>query len=81
MHLASAVGVKNQLIIETPTFNKTVYPYGNKFITIKNPNLKKDKLEYYKYDGAPIKADSEEITKIMEGIKPEEVFELIKNKI
>jgi ADP-heptose:LPS heptosyltransferase len=78
MHIASAVRVKNQIAIETPTFNKTVYPYNSEFLLIKNPLLKKDLLEYYRYDGKPINAEEEEIKEIMKGVKPDEVFEKIK---
>ncbi len=78
MHIASAMEVSNQLVIETPTFNETVYPYNKPFITVKNPAILKNKLEYYKYDGKPIKMSKEEIRKIMEGVSVENVFEEIK---
>ena len=81
MHIASAAGVKNQIAIETPTFNKTVYPYGGNFKLVKNKGIEKDLLEYYKYDGKPIKASGEELRKIMKSVKVEEVFNEIKKNI
>ena len=78
MHIASAVNVKNLIIIDTPTFNKTVYPYRKKFVLIKNPAIIKDKLEYYKYDGKPIKANDEEVMRIMKSISVEKVYSVIK---
>ncbi len=78
MHIASAVKVKNLIIIDTPTFNKTVYPYRKNFILIKNPAIIKDKLEYYKYDGKPIKANDEEVMRIMKSISVEKVYSVIK---
>jgi ADP-heptose:LPS heptosyltransferase len=81
MHIASAVFVKLQLIIETPSFNETVYPYNKKFTIIKNQGLKKDKLEYYKYDGEGIKAGEEEIKEIMASVSVDNVFEEIKKAL
>lgn len=78
MHIASAVRVKNQLVIETPTFNKTVYPYSKKFTLIKNHSIKKDILGYYKYDGKPIRAKESEIKKMMESVGIDEVYENIR---
>lgn len=77
MHIASAVRVKKQIVIDTPTFNRTVYPRKD-FILIKNPGITKDKLEYYKYDGKPINADKEEMKKIMSSISVNNVFEEMK---
>lgn len=81
MHIASAMKIKKQLVLETPTFNKTVYPYNQNFINIRNSRIVKDKLKYYKYDGRPIKATKEEIIRIMEGISVEEVYNKIKKVI
>ena len=81
MHIASAAGVKNQIAIETPTFNKTVYPYGGRFKLVKNNGIKKDLLEYYKYDGKPIKATEEELKKIMKSVSVDEVFDEIKKHL
>jgi len=38
MHLAAAVKVPRQIVIETPTFNPTVEPYGRRFLTIRIPS-------------------------------------------
>jgi ADP-heptose:LPS heptosyltransferase len=81
MHIASSVGVKNHIAIETPTFNRTVYPYNSKFLLIKNPGIKKGLLDYYRYDGKPIKAEEDEIKEIMKCVSTEAVFEEIKKRL
>jgi heptosyltransferase-2 len=81
MHLAAAVKVPNQIVIETPTFNKTVEPYGQRFILIKNQKVHGKNLDYYRYDGKGIKASRKEIIKIMESIAPEEVFNKIQGAL
>jgi len=73
MHLAACVNVPKQLVIETPTFNETVAPYGRDYILIKNPLVHGRNLEFYRYDGKGIKASKKEIIKIMESVKPEDV--------
>ena len=37
MHIAAAVKVPNQIVIEAPTLNVTNWPYGNQFTLVKNP--------------------------------------------
>src|SRR5207244_2466580 len=37
MHLAAAMKVRKQIVIETPTWNKPIEPYGNPFFLVKNP--------------------------------------------
>ncbi|MEM2956105.1 MAG: glycosyltransferase family 9 protein [Candidatus Pacearchaeota archaeon] len=77
MHIAAAMKVKHQIVIETPTFNKTVEPYKRRYILIKNPLIHGKNLEYYKYDGKGIKMDKKEIKKVMNSIKVKEVFKKI----
>lgn len=74
MHLAAAMGVKNQIVIETPTWNTPIEPYGNAFILVKNPAIAGRNLEYYRYDGRPIKGTPEELLRIMASVKVEDVF-------
>lgn len=82
MHIAGALKVKKQIIIETPTFDQTVYPMNN-FIIIKNPELEKFRFfrtvkktgDIYSYDGKPIKASNSELKKIMNSVTVESVLE------
>jgi hypothetical protein len=77
MHLAAAMGVKKQIVIETPTWNKPVEPYGNPFTLVKNPAVAGRNLEYYRYDGGPIKGTAEELRRIMASVKVEDVISAV----
>lgn len=77
MHVAAAMGVKNQVVIETPTWNKPIVPYGNPFTLVKNPVVAGRNLEYYRYDGEDIKGTREEILRCMASVKVEDVFEAL----
>ena len=79
MHIAAAMGIKNQIVIDTPTFNKTVYPNRKRFILIENDILNKDRLVYYKYDGKGIKLEKQDILRIMKNITPEIVYQRIQD--
>lgn len=79
MHVAAAVGVSNQIVIETPTWNKPIEPYGNPFMLIKNPAVAGRNLDYYRYDGGDIKGTREELRACMASIKVEEVFKTVTN--
>jgi lipopolysaccharide heptosyltransferase II len=74
MHLAAAMGVKKQIVIETPTWNKQIEPYGNPFTLVKNPAVAGRNLEFYRYDGGDIKGTEEELTRIMASVKVEDVL-------
>jgi heptosyltransferase-2 len=74
MHVAAAMGVKNQVVIETPTWNKPIEPYGNPFTLVKNPEVAGRNLDYYRYDSGDIKGAREEILRAMASIKVEDVF-------
>jgi ADP-heptose:LPS heptosyltransferase len=77
MHLAAAMGVKKQIVIETPTWNKPIEPYGNPFTLVKNPAVAGRNLEFYRYDGEPVKGTEEELSRIMESVKVEDVLKVI----
>jgi ADP-heptose:LPS heptosyltransferase len=68
MHLAAAVKVRKQLIIETPTWNAPIQPYSNPFTLIKNPVVNGRGLEYYRYDGGNIKGSAEELVACMASV-------------
>jgi heptosyltransferase-2 len=77
MHVAAAMGVKNQVVIETPTWNKPIEPYGNAFTLVKNPAVAGRNLDYYRYDGGDIKGTREEILRCMASVTVEDVFETL----
>jgi ADP-heptose:LPS heptosyltransferase len=77
MHLAAAMRVKKQIVIETPTWNKPIEPYGNPFTLVKNPAVAGRNLDYYRYDGEPIKGTPEELTRIMASVTVEDVLNAV----
>jgi ADP-heptose:LPS heptosyltransferase len=77
MHLAAAMGVKKQIVIETPTWNKQIEPYGNPFTLIPNPAVAGRNLEFYRYDGGDIKGSDEELVRIMASVKVEDVLKAV----
>jgi ADP-heptose:LPS heptosyltransferase len=77
MHLAAAANVPNQFVIETPTFNKTVEPYGRPFTLIRNPMVAGRNLEYYRYDGKGIRGGPEHLAACMRSVTVTAVFEAI----
>ncbi len=74
MHIAAAVKLPNQIVIEAPTLNATNLPYDNPFTLVKNPVVAGHNLEYYRYDGGDIKGTREELLACMASIKIEDVF-------
>jgi ADP-heptose:LPS heptosyltransferase len=74
MHIAAAVKVANQIVIEAPTLNVTNWPYGNKFTLVKNPVVNGRGLDFYRYDGGDIKGTREELLACMESVKVTDVF-------
>ena len=77
MHVAAAMGVPKQIVIETPTWNKPIEPYGNPYTLVKNPAVAGRNLEYYRYDGGPIKGTPEELLRCMVSVKVEDVLEAV----
>jgi len=77
MHIAAAVKTPHQIVIEAPTFNKTNEPYGNPFTLVRNPAIAGRNLEYYRYDGQGIHGTREELTRLMESVSPEAVYEAL----
>jgi ADP-heptose:LPS heptosyltransferase len=68
MHLAAAVNVPKQIVIETPTFNKTVEPFGRAFVLVPNPAVAGKNLDYYLYDGDDIRGTHEELVRCMSSV-------------
>ena len=74
MHLAAAMKVRRQIVIETPTWNKPIEPYANPFTLVKNPVVDGRGLDFYRYDGGGIKGTREELLACMASIGIEDVF-------
>ncbi len=74
MHIACAMKTPNQIVIEAPTLNVTNFPYGNPFTLVKNPAVAGRGLDFYRYDGGPIKGTREELLRCMAAVKIEDVF-------
>jgi hypothetical protein len=81
MHIAAAVKVPNQIVIEAPTLNVTNWPYGNEFTLVKNPVVNGRNLDYYRYDGGDIKGSREELIRCMESVSVDAVFAVIQQRL
>lgn len=77
MHVAAAMRVPGQIVIEAPTWNKLIEPHGNPFTLVRNPAVAGRNLEFYRYDGHGIKGTNGEITRSMESVTVEAVFEAV----
>ena len=81
MHVAAAMKVPNQIVIEAPTLNPTNRPYGNPFTLVKNPAVAGRNLDYYRYDGGDIKGTREELLACMASITVENVYDTVNQVI
>jgi heptosyltransferase-2 len=77
MHLAAAMKVPNQIVIEAPTLNATNLPYGNNYTLIENPAVHGRNLEYYRYDGKGIQGTREELVSCMKSVSVGKVEEVL----
>jgi heptosyltransferase-2 len=77
MHLAAAMRVPKQIVIEAPTFNATNEPYGHHHVLVKNPSVAGRNLDYYRYDGHGIKGSDEELLRCMASIGVNAVFQAV----
>jgi len=74
MHLAAAMQVPGQVVIETPTWNKPIEPYGNPFLLVKNPAVAGRNLQFYQYDGRGMQGASDDLLRCMASVTVEEVY-------
>jgi heptosyltransferase II len=81
MHLAAAMNARNQIVIEAPTLNPTNMPYGTEFTLVRNPAIGGRHLEFYRYDGGDIKGTSEEMTRIMNSVTVDEIFNAVNSRL
>jgi ADP-heptose:LPS heptosyltransferase len=77
MHLAAAMNVPAQVVIETPTWNRTVEPYGRPFVLVPNPGVAGRNLEFYRYDGRGIRGSAEEISRCMQSVTVDSVHSAV----
>lgn len=77
MHLAAAMQVPRQIVIETPTWNKTVEPYGRSFVLVKNPAVAGRNLDFYRYDGRGIRGTPEQLRQCMASVSVESVYRAV----
>ena len=73
MHLAAAMKVPNQIVIEAPTLNPTNVPWQTDYHLIRNPVVNGCNLDFYRYDGKPIKGTEEELLRCMASITVDDV--------
>jgi ADP-heptose:LPS heptosyltransferase len=74
MHVAAAMKVPNQVVIETPTWNRPIQPFGNQFVVVANPAVGGRNLEYYRYDGCGIRGTAAELRGCMASVSVESVY-------
>lgn len=77
MHVAAAMRVPGQIVIEAPTLNATNLPYGQPFTQVPNPAVGGRNLDYYRYDGLGIKGSNEELVRCMSSVSVEAVLKAV----
>jgi ADP-heptose:LPS heptosyltransferase len=77
MHIAAAMGVRHQWVIETPTLNPPVHPRRSDWTLIPNPAIGGRHLEFYRYDGRPIAGTEEELVALMASVSVESVLDAL----
>ena len=77
MHLAAAMKVPKLVVIETPTWNKPIEPYGHPFTLIPNPVVAGRNLDYYRYDGRGIRGSPAELLRCMTSVTVESVCQTL----
>ena len=77
MHVAAAMKVPNQIVIEAPTLNPTNMPWRTDYRVIRNPGINGRNLDYYRYDGGPIRGSREELLGLMASVKVENVLPVV----
>ncbi len=78
MNIAAAMEVPLQVVINTPTINRTVLPRRPNLIVVgKAP----PKSVFYRYDGQGIHGGADAIEAYMESISPAEVYDSLRRRI
>jgi ADP-heptose:LPS heptosyltransferase len=74
MHLAAAMKVPCQFVIETPTFNPTIAPHQRPYVLVRNPMVNGRNLDYYRYDGRDIQGTPDHLRACMKSITVQDVL-------
>lgn len=74
MHLAAAMKVPRQMVIETPTLNPPVCPLRDQWKLIPNPGVGGRHLDYYRYDGRSIAGTHDELQRLMASVSVDSVL-------
>jgi len=77
MHVAAAMGVPRQWVIETPTLNPPVHPRREGWTLIPNPSIGGRHLDFYRYDGRPIAGSAGDLARMMSAVSVESVIEAL----
>ena len=77
MHIAAAMGVPRQWVIETPTLNRPVHPRRDDWTLIPNPSIAGRHLDFYRYDGRPIAGTADELVGMMSSVSVESVLSFL----
>jgi hypothetical protein len=77
MHVAAAMRVPRQWVIETPTLNPPVHPRRDDWTLIPNPSIQGRHLDYYRYDGRPIAGSAGDLVRMMSAVSAESVMEAL----
>lgn len=77
MHLAAAMKVPNQVVIEAPTLNPTNRPWHNHHRVVGNPMVNGRNLDYYRYDGGPIRGGKKHLLEVMASVPASEVLKAV----
>jgi ADP-heptose:LPS heptosyltransferase len=78
MNIAAAMDVPLQIVINTPTLNKTVLPGRGGLVVVGRPAPKDI---FYRYDGRGIQGGADEIKSYMESILPLDVYKQFSKRI
>jgi ADP-heptose:LPS heptosyltransferase len=78
MHVAAAMDVPRQWVIETPTLNPPVHPRRRDWIRIPNPGVGGRPLDFYRYDGRDIAGSPDELRRIMRSVTVDNVLESLR---
>jgi heptosyltransferase-2 len=77
MHVAAAMKVRRQVVIETPTWNKPIEPYNHPFVLVDNPAVAGRNLDFYRYDGRGIQGSGDAVIRCMESVAVDAVYRVL----
>ena len=81
MHIAAAMKVPKQIVIETPTWNRPIEPRRESFTLVPNRAVDGRNLEFYRYDGHGIRGSDQEIVRAMQSVSVDAVQKAIEHAL